>query len=329
MSARIRMNARRLFARAPALHVLVPLAFLGAVVWWALRQPRVALPHSAPGVSEAILGLAVYALAMLGRAERWHRILRLGGVQAHRGDTYSLTAVGYMGNNILPARSGELLRTFLLAGRTEASKRTVLGTILAERALDAVALGLILVVVAYDLLRRIGVPGGGRVGLVVGALVVVAAAVAFALRGHPFVARAMEFLRPLAGPVRALLSAEGARLLLASVVIWTLESAVYLLVGFAVGVHVGLLGAMSVVAVANLFSLVPAAPGYVGTFDAAVLFSVKAVGAGASAALSYLLLLRFVLFIPISVVGLVLLGTRYGGLSRLRTARAEARAEAV
>ena len=61
-----------------------------------------------------------------------------------------------MGNNVLPARGGELLRTFLLGARTQATKRTILGTIVAERVLDAVALGVILVVLVGALLGDCG-----------------------------------------------------------------------------------------------------------------------------------------------------------------------------
>jgi len=44
------------------------------------------------------------------------------------------------------------------------------------------------------------------------------------------------------------------------------------------------------------------------------------VGGTGSAAVSYLLLLRFILFVPITLVGFLVLVARYGGLSRLRTA---------
>ena len=60
---------------------------------------------------------------------------------------------------------------------------------------------------------------------------------------------------------------------------------------------------------------------------AAVVFGVKAIGGTGSLAFSYLLLLRFVLFLPITVVGLLVLVARYGGWSRLRSAtQAEASA---
>jgi glycosyltransferase 2 family protein len=52
-----------------------------------------------------------------------------------------------------------------------------------------------------------------------------------------------------------------------------------------------------------------------------VIFGARVLDRTASAALSYLLLLRFVLFVPITIVGLVLLVVRYGGWSRLRSLR--------
>ena len=60
----------------------------------------------------------LYALATVVRAERWHRILGLSGVHGLARDCYGLTTVGYMGNNVLPARAGEALRVVLLDQRT-------------------------------------------------------------------------------------------------------------------------------------------------------------------------------------------------------------------
>jgi uncharacterized membrane protein YbhN (UPF0104 family) len=102
--------------------------------------------------------------------------------------------------------------------------------------------------------------------------------------------------------------------------IWALEASVYLAVAHAVDLGISAMGALYLVALTNLFAMLPAAPGYVGTFDAAVIFGVKAIGGTSSAAVSYLLLLRFLLFVPITAVGLVMLLARYGGWSALRSA---------
>jgi glycosyltransferase 2 family protein len=230
--------------------------------------------------------------------------------------------VGYMGNNVLPARAGEMLRVVLLSPRTGTSKRSLLGTVVAERLLDAVALASIFVAVVYGILRNTTLPSDRPflvAGMALVALCVLLAAF-YLLRRHGALGRLRDFLRPLAGAPRALLSRDGVVLLAVSFAIWALEGTVYLCVARAVGLDISGMGALYLVALTNLFAMLPAAPGYVGTFDAAVVFGVKAIGGTGSAAVSYLLLLRFLLFVPITLVGLVVLLARYGGWSRLRAA---------
>jgi uncharacterized membrane protein YbhN (UPF0104 family) len=138
----------------------------------------------------------------------------------------------------------------------------------------------------------------------------------------------VESLLPMLAPVRQLLSGTGAVLLVVSLLVWVVEASVYKMVGHALDIELTLRDGLAVVAFTNAASLIPAAPGYIGTYDAAVVFAVKAVSdAPRSAVLSYLILLRFVLFVPITVVGFVLLVVRYGGLARVRAAREAARDE--
>ena len=103
-------------------------------------------------------------------------------------------------------------------------------------------------------------------------------------------------------------------------VLWALEGAVYLAVAEAVELHISISGALYLVALTNFVAALPAAPGSIGTFDAAVAFGARALGGSGSVVVSYLLLLRFILYVPITLVGLVVLVTRYGGWARLRSA---------
>jgi uncharacterized membrane protein YbhN (UPF0104 family) len=320
-----RINTKRLLLFAIW---AIPIA---GVVWWATKQRAPTFPSSFGGVMALVGALALYVVATLMRSERWAHLLWRSEVKATRGDAYALVPVGYMGNNVLPARGGELLRTFLLGGRVPSTKRTILGTIVAERVLDAVALGVILIVLAADLLRKLPKPNETLVLLGAGlvALLALAAAVAF-LRYRERLVFVLRALAPLAEPSRRLLGRFGLVLLVASLLIWCVEASVYMAVGHAVDITLSVQDALAVVAFTNAAALIPAAPGYIGTYDAAVIFAVGAVStASKSTILSYLLLLRFVLFIPITVVGLVLLVVRYGGLSRIRAARAAARADAA
>jgi uncharacterized protein (TIRG00374 family) len=301
---------------------LISLIALAAVIWWASKQDAPHLPDSSGTIAWLAGALVLYTFATLLRGERWHHILHLTGVDVHRRDSYALTTVGYMGNNVLPARAGEMLRVVLLSRRTEAGKRELLGTVVAERLLDAIALACIFIVVAYGALRgHVPADKPTFVLAVLAGLGVAALIVLQVLRTRGYMSRLREFARPLAGAPRALLSREGVLLLGGSFLIWGTEASVYLSVAHATSLGISGMGALYLMAATNLVAMLPAGPGYVGTFDAAVLAVVKhGLGGTSSQALSYLLMLRFVLFVPITVVGFIVLVTRYGGWSRLRAA---------
>src|SRR4051794_6552940 len=120
---RIRAAMNRRFALIQAVVSLVALA---AVVWWASHQEPPHIPSDGGTIAWIVAAVLLYALATCARAERWHHILRISGVHTERADSYALTTVGYMGNNVLPARAGEMLRVVLLDQRTNAGKRKLM-----------------------------------------------------------------------------------------------------------------------------------------------------------------------------------------------------------
>jgi uncharacterized membrane protein YbhN (UPF0104 family) len=302
---------------------IVSLVALAAVVWWASRQQMPTLSDDAIGTIAFAVGL--YGLATLARGERWHRVLLLVDGRSSRADAYSLTTVGYMGNNTLPARAGDLIKSVLTARRTGLSTPEVLGAAVAERVLDAVALGAVFLVLGGLVLTDAGLPAAHAVLLVLGGIVALAAlvlAVPSLRRGHPRLQRFADVAIKLLRPSRALLGPAGAMLLLGSLLVWVLEATVYATVARAVDLPLSGLDALYLVALTNLVALVPAAPGYVGTFDAAVLFGVRALTGGAGGGAGYVVALRLVLFVPITLVGLTLLVVRHGGVATLRALRA-------
>jgi uncharacterized membrane protein YbhN (UPF0104 family) len=262
----------------------------------------------------------LYAVATLLRGERWRSLLHDGGAECSRGDAYALTTIGYMGNNALPARAGDLLKAFLSARATGAAGTGIVGTLVAERILDAAALGFVFVVLVTTLHLPLGVPGWA-LALVGAGLAAVTVVAWFLGRRTAAGRRAREIAVALLAPSRRLWSARGAALLLLSMALWIVEGGVYAVLGGVAGVHLSLLDGLYVMALANIAALVPAAPGYVGTFDAAVLLGVGLVTSAAHpAVLAYVILVRFVLFVPITLVGLAALVARYGGRREVRAA---------
>jgi glycosyltransferase 2 family protein len=290
-------------------------------VWWALRQDAPSFPSSATGVGLLVLATAVYGIVTVVRGLRWHVILRHAGIDHGRGDALRLTVVGYMGNTVLPARGGEVLRVLLMSERCTARKRELVGSIIPERLLDAVALAIVfatLTLVISDAPTGIA-PALGAIAAAVLALAAMYAYLVLRRRGR-FQAFA-DRVRAVTTASRALLTSAGAALGATSISIWLLEGVVFWLTARALHAGLSIGEAALVVALASLATLIPAAPGYVGTFDAAILFALRPMGVRGGDALALVLLYRFVIFVPITIAGVGFVLTRYGGVDHLRELR--------
>ncbi|WP_167522062.1 MULTISPECIES: lysylphosphatidylglycerol synthase domain-containing protein [Xanthomonas] len=96
--------------------------------------------------------LAVIALmtAHVVRTVRWRILLSACDVQVSNVRPLTALSVGYLVNTLLPLRLGELVRTWLLSSTTRSRFSTVLGTVVVERLVDLLVVGLLMsVTVGY------------------------------------------------------------------------------------------------------------------------------------------------------------------------------------
>jgi hypothetical protein len=223
-----------------------------------------------------------------------------------------------MANTVLPLRGGEILRIVLLTDRSNFGWREALGSIVPERVLDLAALAILLVAVTFT--RIGGEPAGDAPAIVAAAMFASAVALGFIYRRLRSKGRLESFarrVRPFARASRTLFTPVGALLLLVSVAIWLLEAVVFWLVAESLSIHITVLEALMIDVLASFSALIPAGPAYIGTYDAAMLLSLRALEVPSSPAIAFTLLVRFVVFVPITVFGLLLVVFRYGGLSQL------------
>jgi uncharacterized membrane protein YbhN (UPF0104 family) len=325
----------RLVASAPVslarrrFGLLVSVVALAGFVLWATKQDAPQFPSEPGDIALVGAALVAYAVATLVRGWRWHRIMRHSGVPHARSDAFALCVVGYAGNNVLPARGGEWLRIVLLSQRSGARKRDVLGSVVAERVLDALALALLLVVLS--LARVAGSSVGDSQSLVAIALIVVAGvgvAAALVLRRRERLARLVELIRPVVTASRRLLGLWGLGMFALTCGVWILEGLIFWLTGTSLGLDMSLVESVFVLVLSGMFAVIPAAPGYVGTFDTGVLVGLSRVGIHGGTAVAFVLLVRFVMYVPITIVGLALLVLRYRGIGLLRSRSWPATAEA-
>jgi uncharacterized protein (TIRG00374 family) len=118
--------------------VLISILF----IWLALRGMR--LDQFWNAVKDAnyvwlIPGIAVYFVGVWVRAWRWHYLL--GPIKKIPTETmFPITTIGYMGNNVYPARAGEVLRAVILKRKEGVSVSASLATIIVERIFDGVVM---------------------------------------------------------------------------------------------------------------------------------------------------------------------------------------------
>ncbi len=302
------------------LGLVVSALCVAGVVFWAVNQPAPRLPSDARHLLYVLGAALLYALNTGVRGERWHRLLVQDGARPHRSDSYALTVVGYTGNNILPARAGDAVRVVLMAPRADSSRRTVVGTLIAERLLDLAVILLLFVVVGYAVLGEVGAGEIEVLAAITAAGLLAAGLGVVALRRNE---RLMGLVRPMLSSTLGLLGRGGVGLVAMTLLIWLLETFVWMTVGAAAGLDMSLVQGLYLVALASIFSLIPSGPAYAGTQDVAAVIGIKAIGGSSSLASGYLILLRFVLQVPITLAGLLLLALRYGGIGKLRRARLE------
>ena len=116
----------------------------------------------------------------------------------------------------------------------------------------------------------------------------------------------MGFIAPIASATLGLRRAHhGLRLLGLTMVIWAIEAGVWMSTGAAVGFGMTPIEGLYIVALASIFAMIPSGPAYAGTQDAAAIIGIKALGGTSAQAVAYVVMLRFVIVVPITLAGLV------------------------
>jgi hypothetical protein len=270
-------------------------------------------------------GVGVYFIGVWVRSWRWHFLLR-PVKEVKTKDTFPIVAIGYMGNNIYPARAGEVLRAFVLKRREDISISASLATIIVERIFDGVVM---LGFVFLNLPKLATLTGtSGFIGNIqtlalwgsaafFGALAIFIIAAMFPSQAERIITRLIQIFLPerfrekvsdivirfLNGLESLRSPQEAIMVLVTSVVIWLLETGKYWFVMQAFDFQVSFFALMLMNGIVNLATTIPSAPGYVGTFDAPGIAVLVAFGVDQGIATSYTFVLHAALWIPITALG--------------------------
>ncbi len=271
-------------------------------------------------------GVLVYFIGVWIRAWRWHFLLKpLKEISTKK--MFPIVTIGYMGNNIFPARLGEVLRAVFLKRREEVPISASLATIIVERIFDGVVM-LAFVFLNLSELTKLtgdsGFLGNIQQAAIIGTSVFIGALVVFLLAAMfpkvtakigtwfiikflpakleekmlGFMNKFLDGLISLRSPANVLM------VFFTSAIIWLLETGKYWFVMHAFNFKVSFFALMLMNGIVNLATTIPSAPGYVGTFDLPGIAILTAYGIDHATAASYTLVLHAALWLPITLLGL-------------------------
>lgn len=259
------------------------------------------------------------------RAYRW-KLLLIEDKRTAMTNLFSATSIGYMANNLLPARIGELVRVYVLGEKEDIDKGTVFASLVLDRLFDGFSVLLILVATLFTL-RLPGADAEIRPALMMGGYVTVAAYLgilvflvllkknttrmlrfaAFLLK--PFSPRFAEKIIPLLGSFikgirlssrpAVLAGLLGSSFLIWATAIWPIDLALR-----SFGIVLPLTASLFIMVLLVIAVMVPASPGYIGTYHYACFKALTVFGVSSEKALSVALVLHAINFFPITLLGL-------------------------
>lgn len=324
------------------LGLTISVLFLGLLFWlWQIDLPELMTQLRKANYLYLIPGVALYfAIAVVFRTVRW-RLLLAPMKRIGTGRLFPVVIVGYMANNILPVRMGEIVRSYYLGQREDVSKSATLATIAVERIMDGVVLLFLLAAVSpflpLGLIEGVAEDTGIPWQIMVAGTTIPflgAMGLVWFTANHPrwLLVTVRWTTTPLPGRLQgmvreviekgidgleALKDSKRLSILFAlSLPVWLGEVAMYYVIGHSFdlatqapalgGAGMMIVAMIAVTAVSNLATALPV-PGGIGPFELFATASLVVLGVEGEVAAAYAIVLHAALLIPITLAGFVYL----------------------
>lgn len=265
-----------------------------------------------------LLALLTVLTTTLLKAVRWQLLLHSSGTRTSFIGTFRVLLIGQMGNSLLPARLGDAARLILMSRRTRAGAPAVVGTLVAEKALDGfLGLLLIMVLAAWAPLPVwLQSPALALALITAMALLLLVLATLPSRTGTPsqespfswlpedlyrHISRTWAKFRLGTSILRS--PRLGLAALALSVTIWSIAALTNYAALSGLRMQVPFWGHWLVLATGYVASFLPAVPAQVGVFEYACVLAMTAAGLSSDAALGFGITLHFVVYAPPALLG--------------------------
>lgn len=314
----------QLLPRLRSYRTLVSFAIAFAIVFFVFRNLDIDFGLLWTNITEAnpfllILAFVAYYSAFPLRAFRWRALLNNADLPTGAASGLSVRrlsefyVLGWFANCLVPAKLGDAYRGYLYREQSRSSFARTMGTILAERFLDVLAL-VAFMALAAGLLFGAGLPASVRWPLIGGGALATVGIVglgglyrysAHVERHVPERARG-HYVRLQAGVFASFSRRSLSTVIGTTAGIWALEGVRMFLVAAALQVVLSPWEALFVALLASLLTVVPLTPAGLGVVESGAVVALKLLGVAGTDAASAAIVDRIVAYWSVILVGGIL-----------------------
>lgn len=277
-------------------------------------------------------GMALYMSSYLLRGIRW-RMMLYSVKPLSVWEMTKFVIIGFMCNNLLPARLGEFARALVISQKEKISARASFASIVMERVFDGATIAAMLITLLFiqpfpDWVKKLSVFASA---LFLGSLILL---IIIGYKGEKWIGKiqsgasikiigkAAGFMMKFVWGLQILKSKQLIFwVFILSGIIWAIEAVNYLIIMRSMGWGLSIGAAAFVLVVANLGIMIPSSPGNVGTMQYFCILALSLYGILKDQALAYSLILHAEMYIPVTILGILFLTSMGMSLKNIRISR--------
>ena len=218
---------------------------------------------------------------------------------------YIANLIGYMGNNILPFRFGEFLKSYYLEKKEKISKYQVFGSLILERALDFLGLGFFFIIlIPYQVLYKLN-----NAYLIIIISVLLTSVVIFSLSIYLNNSnklkniKSSQIVKEIILGFSSLNVSSLAGVILLTAFIWSSYLFVVYVMQKMFLLNLGISGSILLLVISSIVLSIPSLPGNIGTFEGAVVYTLSIYGIQDNFGFGFIL--HSISYIPYTLLGLI------------------------
>jgi hypothetical protein len=287
------------------------------------------------GVEQFVVLMILVVISFVLRAVLWKELLGPFG-KVSFSDSFHINNIGFLVNNILPLRIGEIVKAVLIGKKYSIGKVKAFSTVVVNRILEG------FVLVLFFIAGMLIAPSiGSEIKNVM-----ILPAIAFLLMLGLFVfpdvylkisekivkgispnlyEKTKNMLKDIIVGEKAFRQGwkANAAIILSTIGVWGVVAGLYYLTALRFGLNMGIGELLVITAFTSLVTIIPSAPGFIGTFQAGFIFVFLAMGFGAEEATAVSIVIQLAFLVATSILGLISLhmtGIKMQEITSLRKA---------